>query len=462
MDELHERTASELRAGTAAGEFSAEEVVAAHLRRRDQLNPRLNAVVERFDEEALAQARSADAARARGDRLGPLHGVPVTVKTNIDVAGSARSQGVPALADAVPAQDAPQVARLRAAGAIIVGRTNMPDFGPRWHTDNDLYGATVNPWGDHLSPGGSSGGEVVAVATGMSALGLGTDSGGSLRVPAQWCGVASLKPSLGRVPDASVLPPEDHPLTMQLVNVTGPIARSVEDLETALRVLSGWHVRDPWSVPAPLDKREPHKVAVSSGSATGSVDPEVAETVHRAALWLEEAGYQVEEVELPDVQQTAKVWRDLQMTELSRTLLPVMRQISSKGAVRFIDLALETFPPVDFDAFLTAYTERARLAREWAAFSEEWPIVLSPVATMASMSTAADTSDAETVRDIFEAMRYVVLANGLGLPAAVVPTRVVDGVPHAVQLLGRRFGELDCLAAARVVEAASEDVAPPA
>lgn len=464
MDALWSNGALELARMIARRETTSRSVIEAHLDRIGQLNPQLNAVVELMADGALAAADAADRAVTRGAQLGPLHGVPCTVKINVDVAGSARSSGVLALADAIPPSDSPDVARLREAGAIVLGRTNMPDFGPRWHTDNALHGATVNPRGRDLSPGGSSGGEAAAIATGMSPLGVGNDSGGSLRVPAQLCGIASLRPSLGRVPSATAIDPQDMAMTMQLVNVSGPLARRVEDLEAALRIMSGPHPQDPSAVPAPLARwrggAELPPVAVSYAPAGVAPDPSVEAGVRSAVDALTDAGYRVEEVEPPELAATAKMWRDLQLTELSRTLLPVMRQIASPDAIRFVELSLEAFPPVSFDDYVAAFAERSRLARSWAEFGEKYPLILGPVMTRTHLKVGEDVRDVEAVARIYDAIALVVAANGIGLPAAVVPVGITDGLPHAVQVLGRRFDELDCLAAAAAIEARTPPVAP--
>jgi hypothetical protein len=225
VGELWRKSAVELAAMIRDREVSSREVIQAHLDRIEAVNPHLNAIVRLLPDQALAAADAADRAVSDGTRLGPLHGVPFTVKENIDLAGTPTTQGVPALAEAVAPADAPQVERLRAAGAIPIGRTNLPDFALRVHTDSALHGLTRNPWNPQRTPGGSSGGEAAALATGMSPLGLGNDLGGSLRNPAHCCGIASIKPSTGAVPSATVIPPEDWSISFQLMAVQGVMAR---------------------------------------------------------------------------------------------------------------------------------------------------------------------------------------------------------------------------------------------
>ena len=216
MDPITGMDATALAASIRDGVLTSVRVVQACLDRIDEVNGELGAVTATLAEQARREAAQADARQASGTELGPLHGIPVTVKELYDVAGSPTTRGVAAFADAIAPQDAPAVSALRRAGAIVLGRTNMADFGTRWHTDNDLRGPTINPWDRRRSPGGSSGGDAVAVATGMVPIGLGGDYGGSLRIPANACGVAALRPTPGRVPRASSLPGPSPSMTIQL------------------------------------------------------------------------------------------------------------------------------------------------------------------------------------------------------------------------------------------------------
>lgn len=247
-DELWRKSAHELARLIRDREVSSREVVSSHLARIEAVNPAVNAITVVLADSALRAADEADSKPAAG----PLHGVPFTIKENIDCVGSATTQGLAAMVDAMPAVDAPVVAGMKAAGAIPLARTNLPEMGLRITTDNPLRGRTLNPWGPAHTAGGSSGGEGAALATGMSPIGLGNDIGGSLRNPAYCCGITSLKPTTGRIPHASCLPPEDFYLAAQLMCVEGPMARHVEDLRLALAVLAGRDPRDPFSVEVPL------------------------------------------------------------------------------------------------------------------------------------------------------------------------------------------------------------------
>ncbi len=304
-NDLWQLSACELAAAIRERRASSEEVVQAHIERIEAVNPKVNAVTVVLEEQSLDQARRADDAVAAGAELGPLHGVPVTIKESIDLEGSATTHGVVAYKDCLPERDAPVVAHLKRAGAIPVARTNLPDFGARWHTANDLHGATLNPWDADRTPGGSSGGEAVAIATGMSPLGLGNDQGGSLRYPAQCCGITAIRPSLGRVSRISTRVFDDPPSFYdQVAAVNGPMARRVADLRLALEVLSRPDPEDPWWSPAPSQGPAPVgpiRVAVTSDPAKCGVDPSVAAAIGEAARVLAEAGYAVEAADPPSV-----------------------------------------------------------------------------------------------------------------------------------------------------------------
>jgi len=283
-------SATDLAEAIRSRQTSSQEVIEAHLRRIAAVNPAVNAVTVVLGEQALQAAKAADRAVAAGAELPPFHGVPFTVKENIDLAGTPTTLGVKALASAYPSLDAPTVERMRAAGAIPMGRTNCPNFTLRWHTDSELWGATVNPWERSRTPGASSGGEAAALATGMSPLGLGNDGLGSLRWPAQCCGISVLKPTLGRIPLATTIEPTDFPIGVQLTGVEGPMARRVADLQAAFEVLAGPSWRDPWSVPAPLRGPQPAKpvrVALVIDPAGQGTAKQVQDGVRKAARALE-------------------------------------------------------------------------------------------------------------------------------------------------------------------------------
>jgi amidase len=435
---------------------SCREVMKAHLDRMDAVNGKINAVTVVLGDEALDAASEADEMVAEGKEIGPLHGVPMTVKENIDLVGSATSQGVTMMKNMEPPIDCPHVAQLKRAGAIPIGRTNMPDFGLRWHTDNDLRGATINPWKRILTPGGSSGGEAAAIATGVSPLGLGNDYGGSLRYPSQCCGITAIRPTLGRVPFASSLSPIEHPLTIQMFAVQGPMARHVKDLRLALNAMSGPDPRDPWWTPAPQQGpvlSAPIRVAVTANPANQGVDQEVAASVHKAARTLSEAGYEIEETEPPLVEEAANQWAELVIAEIRGILFPLIQPLISSGALEFLNLLFAAFPEIDLLSYMQRISERNTIAREWSQFQQRYPLVLGPVSTSPPFQVGYDIAGSEECAQVLGSFRLTTTVNLLGLPSAAVPVEMFNGVPQGVQIIGPRYREDLCLDAAEAIEA---------
>jgi amidase len=306
---LWQWTAAELAHGIRTRRISSREATEACLGRVAQVNPQLNAIVHVLTDTALAQADAADRAVAAGEPLGVLHGVPVTTKVNVDQIGCATTNGIVAFKDLIATQDSPVVANLKAAGAVIFGRTNTPAFSFRWFTENDLHGRTLNPWSRDHTPGGSSGGASSAVSSGMGPLAHGNDIAGSVRYPAYCTGLVGLRPSFGRVPNFLPSATAERPPGMSMMSVQGPLARTVQDTRLGLQAMSAFDPRDPWWVPAPLQgptSARPIRVAVSTTMAHATVHPEIVAAIERAAGWLADAGYAVERVEPPDMQAAAQ------------------------------------------------------------------------------------------------------------------------------------------------------------
>jgi amidase len=350
--------------------------------------------------------------------------------------------------------DAPQVERLRAAGAIPLGRTNLPDFGLRVHTDSALHGLTRNPWDPRRTPGGSSGGEAAALATGMSPLGLGNDLGGSLRNPAHCCGVASIKPSAGAVPAATVIPPEDWNLSFQLMAVEGVMARRVADVRAGFTAIAGQHPRDPLSVPAvftDLSPGEPPRIAVLPEPPGGSTHPGVAAAVRRAADALADDGFEVTEAVPPDYEQAIELWGTILAADLG-IMKPLLDQIMGEGARQFLGYALEHLAVSDLGGWAAANTARHGVARRWSLWYQEYPVLLCPVWSQPAFLLDFDISSLGNAIATLELMRPVLPANLLGTPAAVVPAGMADGLPVGVQVMGARYTDLRCLAIAEMIE----------
>lgn len=461
---LWSKPATELAAAVRKGEVSALDVVDSHLDRIAEVNPHLNAVTRLLADGARAAARDTDRRRAAGEELGPLAGVPFTVKESTPIAGVPNTFGTPRFRDHVAAADALPVARLRAAGAIPIGHSNLPTLIlAGMHTRSELYGDTLNPWDASRTPGGSSGGDGAAVAAGMAPLGLGNDSGGSVRVPASFCGVAALKPTTGRFPaDQRLIGPDDPGPASQVLVTDGPLARTVADLRLAYETLAGTDPRDPRAVPVPLYGEPlgaPVKVAVVAdpgghgGHGGQGVHPTVRRAVETAAEALRDAGYDVREVpDLPRMEEALDTYHRLAVTEFAPSW-PVVRRLLGEGGERYIDLTMRSAPPADAAGLIRLMSAWMGIRRSWTEFLHEYPLVLGPVFTEPPVEPGLESRDQAGRDRVASAMRLCSVTSFVGVPAVAVPTGLAaDGLPTGVQLIGRAFREDLCLAAAQAVE----------
>ncbi len=448
--------ALELAGAIRSRQVSSREAVEAHLRRIEAVNSLVNAVAVVLGEQALEAAAAADRRAAGGGGLPRLHGVPFTVKGSIDLAGTPTTQGLKALAGAYPARDAPHVERLKAAGAIPIGRTNLASFTVRWHCESELWGETVNPWDRSKTPGASSGGDAAALATGMTPLGIGGDGLGSLRWPAQCCGISALKPTLGRIPAAASAGPAGPPLGVQLTVVEGPMARRVADLRAALAVMAGPSWRDPWSVPAPLRGPEPARpvrVALVTDPAGQGAARQVQDGVRKAAAALASAGYAVEEAEPPSIAAAAQTLLAMLSTPEFRAGLALWRPMLPANTLRFLSQFYEVPGEQDPVAAMQAFMTRHSLLQAWGEFQETRPLVVAPIYTDIPFEAGTDLADG-AVASTIHGMRMAIAVNALGLPAVAVPVGVADGLPQVVQVIGPRYREDLCLDAAAALEEA--------
>jgi amidase len=459
-------SAVEIAAAVREGRTAALEVVEACLARIASVGPALNAVTVVFADQARTAALEVDAALAAGRDPGPLAGVPISVKENIDLTWSATTNGWRGLAPAVPERDATIVRRLRDAGAIPVARGNMPDFGMRWDTDNDLFGRTYNPWNRDRSVGGSSGGDAVAVATGMSAIGLGNDFGGSLRLPAYAAGVVGLRPSMGRVPRAAV-GAQPVALTLQQFSVNGPLARRVDDVALALAVMQGWDADDPVSLDAPLVRAGdvPRRIGVVREPGGSVVDAEVAAGIDRAAASLSRAGWDVVDLDAPLLEEAAVLWRRLACTDMLISLDPaVLGQPLGRSATAFLrDSTAAARPYESAREYAEAWGRRAVIAAEWRRIQVDFPLLLGPVSASRMRVPDYDLGGQDAADQAWRDLWLTVAVNFLGLPALALPTGLgADGMPTGAQLIGPMFGEQVVLDAARAVEAGVPALPEPA
>ncbi len=453
---LWQWSACDLAGATTRGDVSATEAVRSVLDRMHATNDVINAVVDDLSEAAIERAAGLDRRFDVQGPAGPLHGVPVTIKVNVDQEGRATTNGVTAFKDVIAPADAPVVRNLLKAGAIVIGRTNTPEFSFRATTVNDLYGATVNPWNHEMSSGGSSGGASAAALMGYAPINHGNDIGGSLRFPAFACGLSTVRPTLGRVPAYNPSAPEERPLLAQLMSVQGAICREVRDVRLAMRSMVAPDPRDPWHVPVPCDGQalsRPIKVAVTRQPLGYDIHPAIVDAVDRAADMLARAGYAVEAVDPPATREVAEAWIHNTYGEMELMMGEGIRAHGSDIIKRMFDdyYALEGISSPE--ELVRGMSDRTRLLRNWLLFLEDWPLVLTPFMMRPLYRLNEDAEGRAQLHDIFRASYYSFAMNYLGLPAAIAPTGLYEGLPVGVQLVSRRFREDLCLDAAQAIEA---------
>jgi amidase len=436
-------------------QVSALEVVEAHLRRIEAVNPKLNAVVQLPTETTRAQARAADASLARGEIHGPLHGVPMTIKDAFDTTGIISTAGTLGRAGYVPELDAPAVARLRAAGAIVLGKTNLPELSLAFESDNLIYGRTNNPYDLARTPGGSSGGEAAIIAACGSPLGLGTDAGGSLRVPSHFCGIATIKPTRGRVPMTGTFPPAVG--AGGALWHAGPMARRVEDLILALPILSGPDRHDaravamPLGDPAAVDLRR-LRVACYTDNGIMPVTGETADTVTRAARLLAASGMAVDEARPAGIEQSFELFTCLlsaddgaavgTLLQISGTSQPspLLQRLAQMGH----PLAM---PTAAFGGLLARWD---MFQSSMLAFWEGYDVLLCPVCARPAMPHGTTFDD-----EMIAAFSYTMTYNLTGWPSAVIRGGTsAEGLPIGLQVVARPWREDIALAVAQQIETA--------
>ncbi len=362
-DPIWRWSATRIAAGIRARDISAREALAACIERMQAINPMLNAVTVDLSDVARSAADEADRAVARGDALGALHGVPVTIKENVDQAGCATTNGVVGFRNVIAKSDSPIVANWKRAGAIILGRTNTPAFSFRLDTVNDLRGRTYSPWSKTHTPGGSSGGASSSVAAGITPLAHGNDIAGSVRFPAYACGLAGLRPSFGRVPAFNPTQAAERSMSSQLMSVQGPLARCVADVRLGLQAMAARDARDPWWVPAPLEGAPlPKRVAVVTAAddlGGAKLHPHVAAAIERGARWLADAGYEIVDEPTPGFTRAKELWFEMQMPEFRDYMLPIIEKEGDEGIRTAVRFKLENVPPSPPLAYMKALAERS-------------------------------------------------------------------------------------------------------
>ncbi len=446
-----------------AHKISVADLVEAHLHKIEKLNPVLNAYVQVDAERAREQAEAADRALAQHRPVGLLHGVPISIKSCIEVAGLRCEAGTRLRAGFVATQDAPLVARLRHAGAIVLGVTNAPEILMAWETDNLLYGRTNSPWDLERTPGGSSGGEAAAIATGMSAGGVGSDGGGSIRVPAHFSGICGLKPTPGRIPSTGHFPPSGGPFS--LIGVVGPMARTVADLRALFEVMQGADDGDACSAPVSLrwpsdDEVRKLRIGYFEDDDHTPVAPEIRAAVKKAAQALREAGLRVEPFRPEGLEEARELWKKFFVTAGGMLIRPMFagRENDLSPMLRqFLEWS-EAEPALTGESLLDAWIRRDALRGKFLARMRKYPILLCPAAAIPAFRHGERSWQIEgkTV-EYLDAWSYTEWFNLLGNPAAVVPAghsvaRESEGLPIGVQIVGRPWEEEQVLAVAAALE----------
>lgn len=461
-------SAIEMASAIRAREISPTSLVEAHLERISQLNSQLNAFAHVDFDGACRQAEAAEAALHSTEPLGPLHGVPLSIKSSIDVAGWPCPCGSLLRANYVAERDAPLVSRLRFAGAILLGNTNAPEFLMAYETDNRITGRTNNPWDLNRTPGGSSGGEAAAIAARCSAGGVGSDGGGSIRVPAHYSGICGLKPTPGRIPATGHFPESAGPFAS--LGVVGPMARTVNDLRVLFEIMAGPDDGDPMAAPVPLHApQEKHvkerRVGFFEEDGRIPVTKETRAAVRRAAECLQSKGYMVEEFVPKELELVRRIWWNLFGRAGQVALGPLYEgkegQLSSI-LMEFIGI-VRTERRLTLEEFMNTLIERDAVRTRFLRQMERYPVLICPVCAVPAFGHGERKweIDGRTV-EYLDAMSYCQWFNALGNPAVVVPAgRSSEGLPIGVQVVGRPFEEKTVLAIAQEIESSAGDLGEP-
>lgn len=459
MADLWELDAAEQAKLIRVGAISSAELTEATLARIDAVNPKINAIVDLLRDDARRAAAMADKKLRAGEHIGSLHGVPVTIKINVDYAGRANTNGVVAYKDNICKEDNPVVSNLKKAGAIIIGRTNTPAFSMRWFTDNALHGRTFNPWNRQITPGGSSGGASAALISGMGAIGHGNDIGGSIRYPAYACGIQGIRPSFGRVPTYNASLQTERPHVAQYASMQGPLARSIRDLRLSLDAMSARDGRDPLWIPlSPVDvpNAGPTKVALFDQWEGCAADPQVVAALQNSAKWLEDAGYIVERATPPYFAEATQLWLRLVLNEGRFGFNQAIEQLGDE-AIRKAYPANEV-PQLDYETFVRELALRSKYLRAWNEFFEKYPVLLMPSCWKQPFPVDADLRGGNAFVSLADAQSPQLATPILGLPGVAVSTGLADGLPMGVQLVTARYEEAKALDAAEIIEARAPKV----
>ncbi len=445
VDEIFRLSALEIAQLIKKREISCSEVVDCLLDRIKKINHKTNAITLVFEESARRMASELDRPKENYDEK-IFYGVPFTIKDNLDFLGVPTSKGLIALKDSLPTRNDPIVTRLMTAGGIPLGKTNMPEMGMRLDTDNPLFGRTLNPWNQNITPGGSSGGDAVALATGMTPFGLGNDVGGSLRNPAYCCGIASLKPSQGIVPWSPSIEPIDSGVS-NLMLTNGPMARTVSDLKAGLSVIRGRSIYDPDSLDISCFPALPAKPRAGFVTRISGFEfPDITlKRIEEAAKLLQKNGWEIEETSPPEINLVFDVWISL----LSPLLRSLPLNYFSDKMVTYLKRVTKDAPPfILADAIL----KRRFLRRIWSVFFENYTILIGPTWCTNPWGIDSDLDPKNGDWILKQSSIFVAPGNCLGIPAIALPMESDKGIPTGVQIYADIFKDHYCLLAAEIIE----------
>ncbi len=423
-------------------EVSATEIYNNLIEHIEKINPKINAIVVETFEDAKKQAEIIDKKIKEGENIGTLAGVPTTIKVNTDQIGYPSTNGLRIQKDLIAKKDSPVVKNLRNSDALMLGKTNTPAFSIHWFTRNSLHGHTLNPHNKNITPGGSSGGAAAATAAGMGAIGHGTDIAGSIRYPAYACGIHGLRPSIGRVPMINYTTPDRH-IGGQIMAVSGPLARSIKDLELALKVMSKENYDDPWWTPLPFSLPMPEKKIALLKKIEGlKIDPIISAELDLVAKRLEDSGWVIEEPKAPNFLEAAKFQATLWLGEFRRTGGEAITKENDPDSNFIYCQMSRRCPDTSLEKFMDSLQQRARISREWNKFFDQYPIILCPITGDIPFPDLKDLESEESFDLVFDSMLPQIAPPYMGLPGLSFATsQTKQKIPLGVQFVSRKFRE---------------------
>ncbi|PAF42816.1 amidase [Helicobacter sp. 11S02596-1] len=450
-------SATEVALGIRYKAISSTEATKSVLERIKKVNPKINAIINLMEQKALAQAKQADDLIAQGIILSSLHGVPVTIKDNVDVKGERNTNGG-VFKDRICEGDSTIATNFNTAGCVTLGMTNLPEFAIRWFSENPLFGRTLNPWNDELTPGGSSGGAAAAVTSGMCFIGHGNDIGGSIRYPAYACGCVGLRPTWGRIPQFDPSSPGGRTFASEFFSIEGPLARCVNDIRLGLEVLSRGSIYDQVWVPAPLsydDSKNNKRIALVTHINGMKIDPSVKENLTKTAKWLQEDGYIVEEIELPEFEIAAEVWGKILVAEKTSVIGHYVYDYGSKDVIQAWEGMIKGAPGAkDMKEYMLAIAKRDELRRVYNEILDAYPVVMLPVSGTEPFKHGDDLKGDRYCQEVLLPAQIPLLALVcLNYPSMSVPTGIKDGnIPQGVQLFASDYRADLCMQVAEDIE----------